>query len=143
MSEGSRAEIRRLYEKYRDLIPYAIFGILTTVVNIFSYWLCAHQLHLGVMPSTIIAWVLAVLFAYVTNRKWVFNSEARGAQAIFKEAAYFFGCRLATGFIDWGSMWLFAEVLGLNDVVIKTVANVVVIVINYVASKFVIFKHEK
>ena len=80
--------IRKLMDKYRDVIPYLVFGVLTTIVNIVAYWVCAHPLHLGIMVSTVIAWVLSVLFAYVTNRKWVFHSEASGAGEILREIIY-------------------------------------------------------
>lgn len=134
--------IRKLMEKYRDVIPYLVFGILTTIVNIVAYWLCAHPLHLGIMVSTVIAWVLSVLFAYVTNRKWVFHSEAAGV-AIIREILSFYGARLATGLLDMLFMFIFAERLGLNDTVIKICSNVVVVILNYIFSKFLIFRHEE
>ncbi len=133
-------DFKQLYEKYKDIIPYAFFGVCTTLVNIASYWVCAHPLRFGTMVSTVIAWILAVLFAYVTNRKWVFNSQAETVAEITKEIISFFGCRLATGVLDWACMFVFVELLGLNDVVIKTIANVLVIVLNYVASKLLIFR---
>jgi putative flippase GtrA len=136
-----RTTLHALYEKYKDLIPYAVFGVITTIVNIVAYWFCAHPLGLGTIPSTIIAWFLAVFTAYVTNRRWVFHSEAHGAAAIIQECIAFFAARIATGVIDLGSMWLFVDVMHLDDVVIKTLANVVVIALNYIFSKFVIFKH--
>lgn len=134
-------DFKKLYDKYKDIIPYGVFGVLTTVVNIVSYWIAAHLLGLSVMASTVIAWILSVLFAYVTNRKWVFHSEAEGFEAIVKEMVSFFGCRLATGFVDLACMFVFVDVLHLDDVVIKVIANIIVIVLNYVASKLVIFKH--
>lgn len=134
-------DFKHLYEKYKDIIPYGVFGVLTTLVNIVSYWVAAHPLGLSVVTSTIIAWFLSVLFAYVTNRKWVFHSEAVGFDAIMKEMVSFFGCRLATGFVDLAFMFIFVDVLHLNDVVIKVISNIIVIVLNYVASKLVIFKH--
>ena len=85
---------KQLYDKYRDMIPYMIFGVLTTLVNIAAYWLLAHPLGLPTVPSTVIAWVLAVLFAYVTNRKWVFHSEAKTRNEIIKEGVSFYLCRL-------------------------------------------------
>ena len=78
-------QLRSFYNKYKDVIPYAIFGVLTTVVNIAVYWLTAHPMGLSVMMSTVLAWVAAVLFAYVTNRKWVFHSEAKTPAEIGKE----------------------------------------------------------
>ncbi len=132
--------LKDLIRKYRDVIPYLFFGVCTTAVNVVVYWLCAHPMRLGTMLSTVLAWVLSVFFAYVTNRKWVFHSEAQGRREIGREIASFFGCRLATGIVDWLCMFLFVEVLGLNDLFIKLAANVIVIVLNYVASKLLIFR---
>lgn len=134
--------IKEIFIKYRDIIPYAIFGILTTLVNIVSYYIAAHVMYLPIMASTFIAWFLAVLFAYITNRKWVFHSESHTIGKVFREIIAFFSCRIATGLVDGGCMWLFVDILHLNDVIVKTVANVVVIILNYIASKLLIFKHK-
>lgn len=133
-------DFKKIIEKYKDVIPYLFFGVCTTLVNVVAYWVCAHPFNLNTMVSTIIAWVLAVLFAYVTNRKWVFPSEAKTINEILKEMVSFFGCRLATGIVDWACMFVFVEMLGWNDVVIKFAANVLVIVLNYIASKLFIFR---
>lgn len=134
------SKIKELINKYMDIILYGVFGVLTTVVNIVSYWIMAHPLGMGTMVSTVIAWVLAVLFAYFTNRKWVFHSKATGTQAIMKEIGSFFACRIVTGVVDWACMFLFVEVLVFNDVIVKVFANIFVIILNYVASKLIIFK---
>ena len=136
-----KKNIEELIRKYQDVLPYLIFGVLTTVVNIISYWFMAHLLYLGVMVSTVIAWILSVLFAYITNRTWVFHSKTRGTQEIFREIVSFFSCRLATGVIDWGCMLVFVDVLGWWDLGVKVAANITVIVLNYLASKLLIFKH--
>lgn len=133
-------DIKALYQKYKDIIPYGIFGVLTTVVNVIVYWTAARLLGLGVMPSTVIAWILAVLFAYITNRKWVFHSTAVTAAEIRKEIFSFFACRLATGVLDWACMFIFVDLLKFYDVAIKVLANILVILLNYVASKLIIFK---
>lgn len=132
--------MRRIYEKYKDVIPYLFFGVCTTLVNIAVYWICAHPLNTGIMPGTIIAWITAVLFAYLTNRKWVFHSEAYSAKEILREIIAFFSCRIATGVIDWLMMYVFVDCLHINDVLIKAVANIIVIVLNYIASKLLIFR---
>ena len=129
--------VKYLFHKYKDILPYAIFGVLTTAVNIVVYWLTAPPM------GTVLAWVAAVLFAYVTNRKWVFHSEAKTPAEIGKEMVSFFACRLATGVVDWAAMFIFVDMLHLNDVVIKVAANVLVIILNYVASKLVIFKKKQ
>lgn len=135
--------IKELYNKYKDIIPYLFFGICTTLTNTVVYWLSAHAVELPVFPSTVIAWFVAVLFAYITNRKWVFRSEARTAVEIIKELISFFVCRLATGVLDWGVMIIFVDVMKFNDLIIKIAANILVILLNYIASKLVIFKKNK
>ena len=130
----------QVVNKYKDFILYAVFGVLTTLVNVVVYWLLAHPLALGTMVSTVIAWIAAVLFAYVTNRKWVFHSDAHSAREITKEILSFFACRLATGAVDWGCMFVFVDLLRFHDVLIKVLANILVIILNYIASKLIIFK---
>ena len=133
----------RLIRKYRDLILYAVFGVLTTLVNTVVYWLCAHPLGMPVVPSSVIAWFFAVLFAYLTNRKWVFHSEAETASEIAAEMASFFLCRIATGVLDWVLMYIFAEKMQLNDLAVKIAVNILVILLNYVASKLLVFRRRK
>lgn len=132
--------MRELFEKYRDVIPYLFFGVCTTLVNMVAYWLAAYPLGWSVPVSTAFAWVAAVLFAYVTNRRWVFHSEARTTAEIGRELLSFFSCRAATGLLDIGCMALFVDVLGWNDLLIKALDNVLVIILNYVASRLLIFR---
>lgn len=135
--------MKNIYNKYRDVIPYLLFGICTTLVNIITYWGFSNIIKLPVMSSTVLAWIAAVLFAYYTNRKWVFHSEAKGFNEILIEIIKFFSCRLLTGVIDWLIMFVFVSYLHYNDMLIKTVANIIVIVLNYVASRLVIFNSSK
>ena len=135
--------LKELFCKYSHIIAYGVFGVLTTLVNIVVYWIMAHVFHLGTIPSTLVAWVSAVLFAYVTNRKWVFHSEASGRKSILKELVSFFAGRIATGVLDWVCMYVFVDVLHINDMFIKVSVNILVIILNYVASKLVIFKKKK
>ena len=132
--------MRTLFQKYRGLILYGIFGVCTTMVNIVTYWLCARVLHLPLTPSTVIAWILSVLFAYVTNRNWVFESQAQGKGAVLKEILSFFTSRLSTGILDWLIMYTFVKRLGMDDMLIKIASNVLVIVLNYILGKFVVFR---
>lgn len=125
---------------FKGLILYGIFGVLTTILNIFVYWLISRMFGLAVVPSTVIAWIIAVLFAYYTNRKYVFHSKVSSLIAVIFEAVYFFACRLATGVIDVAIMYIFVDLAGFNDVIVKTVSNILVIILNYVASKLFIFK---
>lgn len=134
---------------FMHIFLYGVFSVLTTILNIFIYWLCTRIFGLQVVLSTVIAWVLtviawvlAVLFAYMTNRKYVFHSTENSSAGIIREIAEFFFCRLATGIIDVAIMYLFVDVLGFNDVIIKTASNIIVIILNYIASRLFIFKGE-
>ena len=90
--------------------------------------------------STVIAWIVAVIFAYVTNKLWVFESKSCEKQVLAKEILAFFVCRILTGVLDIVIMAVFVDILHFNDMVTKIVSNVVVIILNYIASKFFIFK---
>lgn len=135
-----KCRMKRLDEKNKDVLFYIVFGVLTTGVNIATYWILAYIFSLRTMPSTSLAWIAAVLFAYLTNRKWVFHSQVQNVYALLREIVSFFMCRLATGGVDWTCMFLFVELLHLNDVLIKSAANIIVIILNYIASKYLIFK---
>ena len=89
--------MKELLMKYKEIIMYLVFGVLTTVVNIVVYFLSAELLHINYLISNALAWFLSVLFAYITNRKYVFDSKNN---QIIKEAISFFGSRLATKIKD-------------------------------------------
>lgn len=135
--------IKDIYKKYKKIILYLFFGGCTTLVNIITYYIFAHVLNCSVMFSTVVAWILAVLFAYLTNRKMVFDSKANGKKEVIKEVISFFACRIATGMVDWLCMYIFVEKLGFNDMVIKIIANIIVIILNYIASKLIVFRDKK
>jgi putative flippase GtrA len=134
----------KYYRKYKEMILYVFFGGCTTLVNVISYIVCTRVFHIHLLMSTIIAWLLAVLFAYVTNRKYVFLSENTSARSILFEFISFISCRLLTGAVDVGIMYVFVDRLGFNDLLIKILSNLFVIVTNYIASRLIIFKaHDK
>lgn len=133
----------KTFYQYKSVILYLFFGGCTTLVNIIVYYVCAHIANTGTMPGTIIAWIAAVLFAYLTNRIWVFGSEESTASGIINEMFRFFGCRLATGAADWLCMFIFVNLLSWNDLVVKMGANVLVTILNYAASKVFIFRKGK
>ena len=135
-------KLKEMMEKYKDIYPNAIFGILTTIINIVVYLFFAHILKKEVMLSTLAAWFLSVLFAYVTNRKWVFHSGVLTFSNIIREAVAFFICRLATGIADILIMFIFVNIFHFNDLFIKIISNIAVIILNYVASKWIIFNHK-
>ena len=137
------ARMKELIIRNKHVILYIVFGALTTAVNIVSYWLMSRFLHLSVEVSTAAAWVLSVLFAYVTNRTWVFESRAKGTEAITKEIVSFFLSRLSTGVLDWLIMFVFVTKLSLPDMPVKLASNVIVIVLNYILSRFLVFRKKE
>jgi Predicted membrane protein len=120
----------------KEIIAYLFFGACTTAINIIIYFLFAKVLHLGVEISTVLAWVFAVIFAYYTNSRWVFENTKKHTVAF----GQFIAARLFSGALDFLMMWFFVSILGINDMVIKVISNVIVIIVNYVLSKFLIFK---
>ncbi|MBR3397569.1 MAG: GtrA family protein [Lachnospiraceae bacterium] len=130
-------------KKHRHIIFYLIFGVLTTAVNFVVYYICARLLNIDTVPSTIIAWVAAVLFAYITNRKWVFESQVTTRKGILIEIAMFFLFRLATGILDTVIMYITVDVWAFNELIMKIISNIIVIILNYVFSKLLIFRKRK
>ena len=138
-----------LYKKYEEIINYLIIGVLTTVVNLaVKYALLFTVLNASdatqLQIAVVISWVVACIFAYITNRKIVFKSKSK---KILKEFTAFVSARLFTLFLEMLIMFVFVTLLKLNSnlwvVVWSLVAQILVIVVNYVLSKLVIFKKEK
>lgn len=131
--------IKELLIKYKSFIMYAFFGVLTTLVNWGSYYLCYNIAGIPNVISTIIAWVLAVAFAFITNKLWVFDSKSFTKKTLIHEIWTFMAARLATGVLDVGIMYLTVDVFGWNSVLWKLISNVIVIVLNFVLSKIFVF----
>ena len=128
--------------KYAEQISYVFFGGLTTLVNFGVFALCFHVLHLDTVPANVVAWIVSVLFAYITNRIWVFRSEKTGKRAILRESIAFFTARGVTLVLETALMYLFIDWLGLNDLIVKILAQLFVVVLNYFLSKL-IFRGKK
>lgn len=126
-----------------EIISYLFFGVLTTIVNYVSYYVFTRPMGLSVTVATAWAWVLAVLFAFVTNKIWVFHSHTSTLVALTRELSAFVACRLFSGVLDVAVMWLFAEKLGWPDMWVKIGDNVFVTLLNYIFSKLWIFKKPK
>lgn len=142
--------LRDIYYKYEEKWLYLFFGILTTVVSFVTAGISKGMLEsAGVSDglvgdlSTTISWVCAVTFAFVTNRIWVFDSKARGAKAVFKEGVSFYGGRVFTYFVELIMMRIGYSWLKFNYWLVKVVANIVVLILNYVVSKLFVFKSKK
>lgn len=132
--------MKNIISKYREVILYLIFGALTTLVNIVTYALCTRVFSLDVYSSNVVAWVLAVLFAYFTNKNYVFSSKAKNNKAKIKEMLLFYWYRLISFGVDMLIMYIMIDLMNIDDMVSKIVDNVVIIVINYIFSKWIIFK---
>ena len=134
------SRIRELAMIYRGVILYIVFGAMTTFVNMAAYWLCFDVLGIPNVLSTVIAWVLAVGFAFITNKLWVFDSRSFDGKTLRHEIPAFFGARLLTGLLDVGIMYVTVDVMRWNAIAWKLVSNIIVIILNYIASKLVIFR---
>ncbi len=132
--------IMDLIKKYKEIILYIFFGGLTTLVNIVVYAVATRGFHIEVIGASVWAWFLSVVFAYITNRVWVFESKTNTLGGIVNEILGFFGCRLFSGALDIFLMWFFVDVVKAPDLMIKILSNILVIIINYIAGKFWIFK---
>lgn len=129
-----------LLKKYKESIFYLIFGGLTFITNIITYTLCTRILNIDILISNCIAWIISVLFAYVTNKFFVFESKTNNLKEIAKEFYYFLNCRIFSGVVELIIIFLMATIAGVNDLIVKIINNIVVIILNYFASKFIIFK---
>ncbi|MBM7617433.1 putative flippase GtrA [Weissella uvarum] len=128
-----------LFKKYQDVLMYLIFGVLTTLVNLVTFYVLVY-FHVNVQIANVTAWILSVLFAYLTNRKWVFHSKATTPKAIGREALSFTGARFATLLVDIMIIWFGVQFLHQNPFIWKLIDNVVVVILNYILSKLVVFK---
>ncbi len=121
----------------REIFLYVVFGALTTLINIVAYWILYYGISVSNTVSTIISWLLSVVFAYVTNKIWVFE---KGNKSTIKEATEFFISRISTGVLDLAIMYVAVELLYFEGGIIKIISNVVVIILNYLLSKLFVFK---
>ncbi|MCD8289635.1 MAG: GtrA family protein [Prevotella sp.] len=126
-------------QETRDIAVYLILGVCTTIVNVAVYWLCYEKCRVANVPSTAVAWVVSVAFAFFTNKPWVFHSPSWQPGTVLREAAKFFWWRFATGVIDVSGMWLFVDIMHFNGTLMKLMMNVIVIILNYIFSRFLVF----
>lgn len=133
-------QIMRLVKKYWSILSYLFFGVVTTVVNMAVYYVGYHVCGLSSDLSTVIAWVLAVLTAFLTNKPFVFCSHDWSPKVLLPEAGSFFGCRLGSGVVELAVMHITVEMLGLPGMLMKLLVNVIVVILNYVASKLLVFR---
>lgn len=150
-------KIKELIIRYKEMLLYLIFGVLTTLVNLITFWvftkILGEELYL---VNNAIAWVAGVAFAFVTNKLFVFESKSWKSKTAGKEFIEFVGARLFSFGVEEGGMWLFVDILGFGEksltllgftitgqIIAKLVLAVIVVILNYFFSKFIIFKKKK
>ena len=141
--KDKKKTIQELYIAHKEVINYLIFGGLTTVVNFISYFLFAKIIKIDEVLSSGLAWFVSVLFAYITNKIFVFESKKTTKKAVIIECLSFFAARILSGILcDVGTFAIMVKVLHINDVVAKLITQVMVVVVNYVLSKLVVFRRK-
>lgn len=133
-----------MLNKYKEIIYYLIFGVLTTVVSLATYYALVYTIldpnkPIELQVANVVSWIFAVTFAYLTNRKFVFDSTNPN---VAKEAIKFYFARIASLFVDMLLMYILVTRLNYNDKIIKIIVQVVIIILNYILSKLIVFKSE-
>lgn len=136
-------KIRELLEKYRELISYVFWGVMTTLVNYVVYFICTKAIGIDYLIANVIAWFVAVVFAFWVNKVYVFHSYQKDAKTMVREFGTFVSARILSGVLETGMLALFVETMHFNDSVIKIIASVLVVIINYILSKLIIFKKQE
>lgn len=132
--------IKSLLVKYREVVTYLFFGVLTTVVNYLVYLPVYNLMGLSAALSNAIAWVVAVAFAYVTNKPFVFKSHDWSSRTVIPELTKFVSCRVASGAAETLILLMTVDILDWNGNLWKIITSVLVVVMNYFASKLVVFR---
>ena len=139
------------YKKNKMVLLYLFFGGLTTVISFVSYWLAAKinisdmtifgfSFNARIVLANTISWICAVTFSYVTNRIWVFDSAVETKKELFKEMLAFYGGRVFTLLVETVMLYAGVKLLNINDMVMKAIASVVVLILNYIISKLIVFR---
>lgn len=129
----------KIYEQHKEVINYLIFGVLTTLVSVVSYRFFT-LIGINYLISNLLSWIISVTFAYFTNRKYVFESKSNN---YLKELILFFSSRITSLLIEMALMFILVDLIKIDDFIAKILCQVVVIVINYILSKLVVFKKDK
>lgn len=137
-------KVKKIYNDYNEIINYLIVGILTTIVSLLSFYIVrifflTTSSQIDIQIANIISWILSVLFAFVTNKKYVFKSKGKGKEKTI-EMIKFYLSRLTTLFIDMATMWLLTALVNIDDKIAKLIVQVILVVLNYVFSKLFVFK---
>ena len=137
-----KEKIRELFLRYYDLIMYLIFGVMTTAVNYLVYLPCYNLFGLSASVSNMISWVVSVAFAFLTNKPFVFRSHDWSAKVVWPELVKFVGCRVGSGVMETVILFVTVDTLRWNGNIWKLVTSVLVVVVNYVGSKLLVFRNK-
>ena len=129
-------------KKYWDILSYLFFGVLTTLVNYAVYLPLYNYAHLSAAASNVIAWAVSVAVAFLTNKPFVFHSRDWRAAVVLPELGKFVGCRIGSGFAETAIVFVTVDLLCWNGNVMKLITSVLVVILNYIASKLVVFKNK-
>ena len=129
-----------LYKKYEEIINYLIFGVLTTLVSVITYFIFAKILNINYLISNIIAFITSVLFAFITNKLYVFKSKDKSKNKVIKELISFISSRLFSFGVEMIIMYILVSIMKIDDMLVKLINQVVVVILNYVLSKLFVFK---
>lgn len=149
--------IKKLFNKYKELISYVFFGVLATIVNLVSFKIFDAILGENLyLITNVVSWLITVIFAYFTNKLWVFESKSWKASVVVKELIGFFGARIFSLVVEEAGLWLMIDICHMGDIswnifsfeingnmIAKIIMQIVVVILNYVFSKLIIFKHKK
>ena len=135
-----KQKLKELFLRYSDLIMYLIFGVMTTAVNYLVYLPCYNLLGFSASVSNMISWVISVAFAFLTNKPFVFRSHDWSAKVVWPELVKFVGCRVGSGVMETVILFLTVDTFRWNGNIWKLVTSVLVVVVNYVGSKLLVFR---
>lgn len=133
-------KIRDLLVKYQDIISYLFFGVLTTVVNYLVYYPLTNLFSFDETLANVIAWVVSVAFAFVTNKPFVFKSYDWSSEVVVPELTKFVSTRIGSGLLETAMIFVFVKLLRFDGNIVKLVVSVLVVIINYVGSKLIVFR---
>ena len=135
-----RKKMYPVYLRFRELMCYGIFGLFTFLISIFTYALFTEKFGWNVLVANALSWIFATAFAFITNRRYVFVSHASGFKEFSKQLWSFSAGRLATLGIEEVMLYVFITKLGLPNMLIKFCSQFIVIALNYVFSKLIVFR---
>jgi len=133
-------KLKSLMKKHMDIILYLFFGVLTTLVDYLVYYPLYNMADLPAAVCNALAWVAAVAFAYLTNKPFVFKSRDWSAKRLIPELAKFVGCRVTSGLLATAIIFLTVDIMTWNGNIMKLITSVLVVVLNYIGSKLVVFR---